>query len=354
MSTPPASSPGDAREDHAQEVAAAVAVVYGQLELVMVATVAALARKVAAGIMTGQLAQRKLAASVRIAVASSTPRVQAILGREPAGSAELPQLLDGAVERAVADAHASLADAISAAEEPAPLPGVHRQVVDRAIAGTRGGMPGTSLSLSRIQAAQTALDELGARGITGYVDRAGRRWDLVSYVEMATRTAVSNAWDEHQAAALIRAGIDLVLVGTDSTEGSCPKCLPWLGRTLSLAGATPGFRTLAEAKAAGFRHPNCRCSWAPVGVNLAPDVTNPVSLDRAAAAYQASQRQRALERRVREAHRRMAAAVTPAARAKARRDLAAARAASAQHRQRSGLVMTKVSAIRRQHPFRAR
>jgi hypothetical protein len=272
-------------------------------------------------------------------------------------------LLDTAVQVASGSAQEALSAVVDAAAvvdspEPAAAPlnlfTPYQRAVDRAVASTRGGLPATSLSLSRIQAAQKALDDLASQGITGFVDKAGRRWDLASYVEMATRTAVSNAWDDHQAAALIRAGVDLVLVGTHSTEGSCPRCLPWLGRTLSLAGATADFPTLAEAKAAGFRHPNCRCSWAPIGVGVAAEVASPVEVERAAAVYKASQRQRALERCVRAAHRMTAAAATPAARAKARRELQAAKLAAEQHRRRSGLVMTQASVKRRQHPHRAR
>ena len=123
---------------------------------------------------------------------------------------------------------------------------------------------------------------------------------------------------------------------------------------MSLTGEAPGYPTIAEAKAAGFRHPNCRCYWTPIGTGVAMDVTVPVDPERAAEAYEASQRQRALERKVREAGRRYHAAVTPQARARARRDLAAARANSAAHRQRHGVRMMKVSVQRRERPFGAR
>src|SRR5206468_1854188 len=46
---------------------------------------------------------------------------------------------------------------------------------------------------SRLAAAQTAWDELLSRGITGFVDKSNRRWQLASYVEMATRTTVMQA-----------------------------------------------------------------------------------------------------------------------------------------------------------------
>lgn len=381
MSTPLPSTPGDVREDHAQAVADTVAAIYAQAELVLIATTAALVRKTSIGALSVTVARRKLTRISQGVLAAAGPRIRAALedglsgaqegARQaaaaavgPAAALQVPaadiaplvQALEQAARTATMTASDTLTAAAAAAHatEPASVLTPHQLAVQRAIGETRGGMPGSSLSLSRMQAAQKALDDLGEQGITGFVDRTGRRWNLVSYVEMATRTAVSAAWDEMQAAAMVRSGLDLVVVGTHSTEGSCPRCLPWLGRTLSLTGASTDYPSLDDAKAAGFRHPNCRCSWVPLGAGLAEDVTNPVPLDQAAAVYKASQRQRALERRVREAGRRQHAAITPQARAKARRDLAAARAASAAHRQRTGLVMTKVSVRRREHPFRAR
>jgi hypothetical protein len=194
------------------------------------------------------------------------------------------------------------------------------------------------------------LDELASHGITGFTDKAGRNWDLATYTEMATRTAVSNAWDDMQAAAAIRSGLDLVETGTHSTEGSCPLCVPWLGMTLSLSGTTGGYPTVDEAKAAGWRHPNCRCFWWVIGGGYAVDVTNPVPLEDAAAMYRHSQDQRALERRVRVAGRHAQAAVTPQAKARARRDLTTARAASAAHRQQHQLRIMQVTSKRREAP----
>jgi Phage minor capsid protein 2 len=61
------------------------------------------------------------------------------------------------------------------------------------------------------------------------------------------------------------------------------------------------FGTLAEARAAGFRHPNCRCSWIPFvnGADLAEAAMFAEPIDLAEETYRASQVQRALERRVR-------------------------------------------------------
>ena len=378
MATPLPRTPGDLREDHAIAAGEQVAAIYAQAEMVLIATAAALARKVASGHMPKSVAAARLIAVARAVFAAARSRVQAAVSAAmtsagqgaqaaTAGGSEMPfpdasgyaQELAYKLDDATGNAFVSLQDAFSAAagaaaETTAPqltAGNIFQQVIADAIGSTRGGLPASSLSLSRIQAAQKALDDFAAKGITGFTDRLGRNWDLASYTEMATRKAVSNAWDDMQAQAMIRSGLDLVEIGTYSTEGSCSHCRPWLGKTVSLTGATPGYPTIAQAKASGWMHPNCRCYDAPAGANVMADFTNPVDLADSAAAYAASQRQRALERNVRAAGRQANAAITPAARAKAQRGLAAARQASAAHRGQEGVVMTKVSVQRRERPF---
>lgn len=296
MATPQPSSLGDAREDHAQQVGASVGTAVAQAELVVIATIALLAKRVATGSLLPAMARRRLARTTDTILTAAAQR--ALLGSSEA-AADLTPYLTAAVQSASEAAQTALTAATSMSQESAADP------------------------LAQLKAAQKALDDLGQQGLTGFVDKAGRRWNLAAYAEMATRTAVSNAVDAAQAAALIRAGVDLVVVGTYSTEGSCALCRPWLGRTLSLTGATPDFPTLAEAKGAGFRHPNCRCSWGPPGTLIV--VPSEADLARSAASYVAAQRQRAQERRSRAAHRRMAAAITPQSRTAARRELGSIR-----------------------------
>lgn len=372
--TTPLQTPGDAREDHAQASGDAIAAVFAQAELVTIAAIASLARKLAAGQMTQAVAVRQLRRTVNAVLGADAPKVRKVLddamqdasrqasaaiasaAGTPGGlehAEPLAVLLDHAADTAARSAEDDLA-AVTTAIRGAPPPENPYQAALSGAFDRNGGWPGSTLSYRRIQAAQDMLDDLAAKGVTGFTDKAGRNWDLATYAEMATRTAVSNAWDDMQHSAMLRAGFDLAVIGTHSTEGSCPHCLPWLGRTISLSGATAGYPTYDEARAAGWRHPNCRCFDTPLGAGIAPEVTNPVAIEQAAAAYKASQHQRALERKVREAGRRYHAAVTPQARAKARRDLAAARANSAAHRQKHGVRMMKVSVQRRERPFGAR
>lgn len=402
MTTPLPQTPGDQREDHAQAAADAIAALYAAAELAIIAAIADLTRRVASAAMLPGISSRRLAAIVDGILSRVAPRARRIIDATMQGAAaqsrrlitptpapattrptmadqyaaRLAALLDQVGDTTARSADQALAAAVTAARAapaipaaaprnatppttprppapPSPPHNPYHAAIGLAF-GEQGGWPGQSLSYRRIQAAQAVLDDLGRQGITGYADRAGRNWDLASYAEMATRTAVSNAWDDMQAQAAINSSLDLVRTGTTSTEGSCPLCLPWLGRTLSLTGTTEEYPTVAEAKAAGWRHPNCRCFWTVIGGGYLADITTPVPVEEAAVVYEATQRQRALERNVRVAGRRVSAAVTPQARARARRDLARARAASALHRSQYRLRMMRATVERRERPFGAR
>jgi hypothetical protein len=121
-------------------------------------------------------------------------------------------------------------------------------------------------------AVQRALDDLATKGVTGFVDKAGRHWSLETYVEVATRSAYSEAALDTYLGIIARAGYGLVTVSRNPT--SCPKCLPWQGKVLSVDGRQAGVHevtgpngarrtvvvagTLTEARAAGLLHPWCR------------------------------------------------------------------------------------------------
>jgi hypothetical protein len=209
----------------------------------------------------------------------------------------------------------------------------YRGVVARASGGVLlGGM-------TRRQASQRALDQFADRGITGFVDRAGRSWNMASYAEMAVRSVTARAAVEGHVDALAEIGVGLVIVSDAPLE--CPLCAPWEGEILSLSGpsgphtvqaehateTTGRIRrrprivpvhvvgSLIEARAAGLFHPNCRHSLSAYlpGVTTRPQAPpHPQG-----ATYEDTQQQRYLERQVRAWKRRSAAAMDDAARRKA-------------------------------------
>lgn len=187
--------------------------------------------------------------------------------------------------------------------------------------------------LTRRKATQDALNGFAARGIDGFTDKAGRTWHIDTYAEMATRTGAAHSLRAAYEGELIARGEDLVIV-TGNTY-TCRLCAPWQDKVLSLTGLYPAGThrlpsavgdgyvtvhvagTLEEARAAGLHHPNCTHSeglYLPGATVIEPGTMGV----RDAETYDASQKQRALEREIRKHKRLLVAAITGEAESKAR------------------------------------
>lgn len=182
---------------------------------------------------------------------------------------------------------------------------VYRSVISETVAGS---VTGTS---SRREAAARALDRYATTGVTGFTDTAGRAWRLESYAEMATRTATGRA---HLAGTLDRyteTGVNLVIVSDSPQE--CGLCRPFEGHVLSLNGPPPPMGLLpdgidylgshSDAVSAGLHHPNCTHRISA----YTPGLTTPMVGTENPEGYEVRQRQRELERRVRDSRRRVLA-----------------------------------------------
>lgn len=205
------------------------------------------------------------------------------------------------------------------------LPGILRFADDAyraaAITGALDALIGRGTPALAQQAAWRALTE---RGITGFTDAAGRQWNLASYVEMATRTAVQRAYNAAHLDRMTAVGVDKFTVSDDGHP--CPLCKPWQGRVLTLNGPAP---TIDEARTAGLFHPNCRHTLVAYFPHISKIPPPSPWTDADQARYDATQKLRALEREVR-AHKRVAAgARTPL---EAKRATARARDAQARIR----------------------
>jgi len=196
---------------------------------------------------------------------------------------------------------------------------------------------------TRRQAAQAAWQRLVDRGIMGFTDRAGRRWRLSSYVEMATRTNAQRAATTGQVDRLDAVGVNLVVVSDSPQE--CKLCRPFEGKILrtddgpldvevehptrdGVTVTVEAYATLDQARAKGLFHPNCRHS---VSAYL-PGVSRPPAQPTADPdGDRARQRQRELERRIRRQKERAEAALTPEARKAANARVRKAQADLRQH-----------------------
>lgn len=187
---------------------------------------------------------------------------------------------------------------------------IYRSVIADSVGSAVAG------SVTRQQATQSALDRWAMRGIRGFTDTAGRRWDLGSYSEMATRTAITRSHLEGRMGALRDLGYELFVVS--GGQSSCPLCNEWAGRILSESPHPQATATVAQARSSGLFHPNCGHTIDLYQRGFTPPP--PTAKERKAdvARYEILQQQRGMERDLRAWKRREAVAITPDAQRKAR------------------------------------
>lgn len=206
--------------------------------------------------------------------------------------------------------------------------------IERMILETRGLIDGTSFQILRNvedtyreiiadtskgsllgvetpeQSAQKALNRFADKGITGFVDKAGRNWELSSYIEMATRTTTSRAALQGHIDRQFDIGNDLIKIS--SIGATCPLCSPWQGKVLSITGKTPGYDSLESAKAAGLFHPNCKHTIMAYFPEITDAPTGPQkSREEVEEKYRQTQQQRYNERQIRHWKKREVVALTP-------------------------------------------
>ncbi len=121
------------------------------------------------------------------------------------------------------------------------------------------------------------VEALRRDGVTGFIDKAGRRWSLHTYASMALRTTSRQA--EILSVLTQDDGWDLFKISSHGT--TCKLCAPFEGRVYSKSGRDPDFPPLSAAF--GKRdpagpdtldnswlsiHPNCLhqlVRWTPMG-----------------------------------------------------------------------------------------
>lgn len=193
---------------------------------------------------------------------------------------------------------------------------VYRQTVNRVQLAMGTG------SMTLQQAIDIAVKDFLDNGVNCIVYKDGRRVNIADYIRMALRTTATRATLQGKSAKYKALGYDTVQV---SSYGMCSKtCEPWQGRiyiedTFSMwdgevreqGGILWGksnycgkwFPLLSSAIEKGLFHPNCRHSislWRD-GDPLPESVDNSDSERR----YKLEQQQRALEREIRKAKRKV-------------------------------------------------
>lgn len=221
---------------------------------------------------------------------------------------------------------------------------IYQRVITQASAAVEAG------TSTRLSAASRALAKFADAGITGFTDKAGRRWELATYVEMAVRTHVANVMVDAHTDRIQSAGVRLVMVSEAPYE--CEKCKPWEGKILEIGGPKgkhevtvnrAGQRgsitvqvagSLAEAREAGLFHPNCRHN---VSAYLPGVTRTPEKADTKGVTYKDTQKLRQIERTARKWDRRRAVALSDEERAKAEAKFKYWRKQAREHTAKTGL-----------------
>jgi len=163
---------------------------------------------------------------------------------------------------------------------------------------------------TRKQASQRMLNKLADRGITSFVDKAGRKWDMATYAEMSMRTVTAHAALQGHLDRQAEIGNDLVIVS--SFGASCPLCAPWGGDILSISGSGE-YLSIQDARDAGLFHPNCRHTVTAYFPEIRERSLegHKHNRDYEPVQYAMQQRQRANERQIRRWKRREVVALSP-------------------------------------------
>lgn len=175
-------------------------------------------------------------------------------------------------------------------------------------------------TVTRTTAVRTAILDLSEKGLTGFIDRAGRHWSPEAYVNMVMRTTVHNAAIAGIRERMRDYGTDVFQISAHA--GARPRCAPYQGwfccwersdgGEIELGdGRTVEYVSIHETsygEAAGIFGVNCGHMPIPVVAGVSIPSAQDYIQDPATNArmYKESQEQRQLERDIRKAKRDLA------------------------------------------------
>ena len=168
-------------------------------------------------------------------------------------------------------------------------------------------------SESRVQALSRTVKQLAQEGITGYIDAGGHHWSPEAYMNMDIRTTVHNAYVQAQKERAAEHGVSTFQI--TSHAGARPLCAPYQGKFYSWDGSDGVLEDLHGNKhvyesihATSYGQPagifGINCGHDPVtfvnGYSI-PRYEPTQDAEQNAKEYAESQKQRQLERNVRQA-----------------------------------------------------
>ncbi|MEZ3453200.1 MAG: phage minor capsid protein [Oscillospiraceae bacterium] len=167
---------------------------------------------------------------------------------------------------------------------------------------------------NRQEAVWNCIKEFSQKGIPAFVDKRGREWSPEAYINMDIRTTVNNTANAAQDACCDRYGLDLIAIS--SHMGARPKCAVDQGKLYSRSNrsgiAHDGdgnpipfypWSSTSYGQPDGILGINCHHHKYPFADGVNFQRYFPYDQEENAARYKEFQKQRAMERRVREVSR---------------------------------------------------
>ncbi|MFB4164797.1 phage minor capsid protein [Alteribacillus sp. JSM 102045] len=173
---------------------------------------------------------------------------------------------------------------------------VYRRILDRTVAGVTAGIKTPQ------QALRDSVRSWAHNGVPALIDSAGREWGAEGYVRTVIRSTTNNVTNEMQDHRFDQWGQDLIQ--TSSHMGARPKCAPYQGKVYSRSGDSKQFPALSSTSIGepdGLRGINCHHVFYPYFPGLSRKRYQPKNKKENDAAYKRSQRQRKMERDIRNA-----------------------------------------------------
>lgn len=140
-----------------------------------------------------------------------------------------------------------------------------RRAAVRALLGADGSPQAATRALRADLLKDPEVKKLFKDGVTGFVDRANKKWALDTYSEMVVRTTTREAVVQGQLIRMASHGVNVCRVSMHAS--SCKICQPFEGRLISLDGSVTEFQGQSVGDSSvplPPYHPNCRHTIEPV------------------------------------------------------------------------------------------
>ncbi|SES02789.1 phage minor capsid protein [Salipaludibacillus aurantiacus] len=154
------------------------------------------------------------------------------------------------------------------------------------------------------QALRQVTSEWSQKGVPALIDRAGKQWSTEAYVGMINRSMTNTVANQSQDARMDEYGVDLFEVS--SHDGARPGCAPYQGKIYSRSGESDQYPSITETtygEASGLFGTNCGHVKFPYIPGVSKKRHKPKDDAENKRIYEESQKQRYMERQIREAKR---------------------------------------------------